>query len=150
MEEAERHGVRSYIFAPCIVYGKGEGFGNIISNQTVNIVKAAKALKRVYKVDEGRPIWPVCHVIDNTSLYTQILRKILSGEEVGHGKDGYFLASPGSVAWDDIYGAMAVALAKCNAVEDDSVVPASKQILEQMGEALGCPQEFVTVIIGGL
>lgn len=56
VEQGEKHGVRTYIFAPCIVYGKGEGFGNKISIQTVAIVKAAHALKRVYKVDEGRPV----------------------------------------------------------------------------------------------
>lgn len=56
IEESERLGVRSYIFAPCIVYGKGEGFGNVISIQTVAVVQAAKAMGRVYKVDEGRPV----------------------------------------------------------------------------------------------
>lgn len=55
-EEADQHGVRSYIFAPCIVYGRGEGFGNKISIQTVAIVKAALAMRRVYKVDEGAPV----------------------------------------------------------------------------------------------
>lgn len=55
-EEAERYGVRSYVFAPCIVYGKGEGFGNKTSIQTVAIVKAALAMRRVYRVDEGAPV----------------------------------------------------------------------------------------------
>lgn len=36
--------------------GKGEGFGNIISIQTVAIVKAAKGAGRVYRTDEGRPV----------------------------------------------------------------------------------------------
>lgn len=36
--------------------GKGEGFGNKISIQTVAIVRAAKAAQRVYKVDDGRPV----------------------------------------------------------------------------------------------
>lgn len=56
IEEAEKYGVRSYIFAPCIVYGKGEGFSNRISIQTVAVVKAAKAMRRVYKVDQGTPV----------------------------------------------------------------------------------------------
>lgn len=43
--------MRCYIFAPCIVYGKGEGFGNRISIQTVAIVQAAKALRQVYDVN---------------------------------------------------------------------------------------------------
>lgn len=149
IEEAERHGVRSYIFAPCIVYGRGEGFGNTISIQTVAIVKAAQAMKRGYKVDEGRPTWPVCHILDNTTLYIEILRTVLGGEELSHGKAGYFLASSGSVAWDDLYTAVAAALAKRNIIGDDSVVPANHSILEQMGEALGCPPQFVPVQIGG-
>ena len=48
----EKHGVKTYIFMPCIVYGKGTGFGNRISIQTVAIVKAAKAMRRVCKVDD--------------------------------------------------------------------------------------------------
>lgn len=38
------------------VDGKGEGFGNKISIQTVDIVQAAKATGRVYKVDDGKPV----------------------------------------------------------------------------------------------
>lgn len=116
----------------------------------MDVVKAAQALKRMYKVDEGRPTWPVCHVIDNTTLYIRILHKILSGEDPGHGRNGYFLASPGSVAWDDLYAAMAAAMAKRNVVCDDTVVSANEHILEQMGEALGCQPEFVSVYVGGL
>lgn len=131
------------------MYGRGEGFGNTISIQTVAIVKAAQAMKRVYKVDGGRPTWPVCHILDNTTLYIAMLRAILGGEELAHGRAGYFLASPGSVAWDDLYTAMAAALAKRNIIGDDSVVPANDSILEQIGEALGCPPQFVPVQIGG-
>ncbi|KAJ6467825.1 hypothetical protein C8R45DRAFT_1063968 [Mycena sanguinolenta] len=153
IEEAEKHGVRSYIFAPCIVYGEGEGFGNKISIQTVAIVKAAKALQRVYKVDRGEPSWPVCHIVDNTTLYLQLLRKILAGEEVPHGKNGYYLASSGSIVWEELYVAMEVALAKRNVVGDAAVVPVlgneDSQILERMGAALGCPKEFVPVQLGG-
>ncbi len=36
--------------------GRGEGFGNKISIQTVAIVKAAKAAGRVYSIDSGRPV----------------------------------------------------------------------------------------------
>lgn len=56
IDTAEAHGVKSYIFIPCIVYGIGEGFGNKTSIQTVAIVKAAKKVGRVYKVDTGGPV----------------------------------------------------------------------------------------------
>lgn len=173
VDEAEKAGVRSYIFTPCIVYGKGEGFGNPVSIQTVAIVQAAYSLKRVYKVDEGTPVsqlfpghecrscgfmntdsaspqtWPVCHVSDNTTLYLELLRKILDGQDPGHGKNGYYLASSGSVAWDDIYEAMAASLEKRHVVADSAVVSATPQIVEQMGQALQCPPAFVPVQIGG-
>ncbi|KAI0186159.1 hypothetical protein EV127DRAFT_439878 [Xylaria flabelliformis] len=149
IEESEKHGIRSYVFVPCIVYGKGEGFGNQISIQTVAIVRAAEALKRVYRVDAGRPTWPVCHIRDNTNLYLELLRKILAGENPGSGKNGYYLAASGSAAWDDLYAAMASALAKRNVVDNDTVVSANEQNLEAMGKGLGCPGALVPVMLGG-
>jgi len=51
IEAGEKYGVKTYIYIPCIVYGEGTGFGNRISIQTVAIVRAAKAMRRVCKVD---------------------------------------------------------------------------------------------------
>ena len=51
IETAEKYGVRSYIFVPCIVYGEGKGFGNKISIQTVAVVTAAKGSGTVYDVN---------------------------------------------------------------------------------------------------
>ncbi|KAI0968991.1 NAD(P)-binding protein [Xylaria arbuscula] len=149
IEEAEKYGVRSYVFTPCIVYGRGEGFGNIISIQTVAIVKAAKALRRVYRVETNRPVWPVCHVTDNTSLYLALMRGILAGENPGYGKNGYYLASPGLAAWDDLYAAIAKGLYKHGIVDDETVAIANDEVLEKMGESLGVPGRMVTVQLGG-
>ncbi|KIW29076.1 uncharacterized protein PV07_04919 [Cladophialophora immunda] len=142
-------GVHSYIFVPCIVYGQGEGFGNRISIQTVAIVRAAQALRRVYSVDSGRPSWPVCHVRDNSTLYLALLRGILAGKRPGSGKHGYYLASSGHVAWEDLYAAMAARLTERGVVDDGAVERATEQTLEQMGAALGCPKELVAVQLGG-
>ncbi|KAJ2969772.1 hypothetical protein NUW58_g5451 [Xylaria curta] len=149
IEEAEKHGIRSYIFVPSVVYGEGEGFDNRISIQTVAIVRAAEAAKRVYRVDTGRPAWPVCHVRDNTNMYLELMRKILANENPGYGKDGYYLAASGSVAWDDLYAAMAKALAKRNIIDDATVVMANDQNLEAMGEGLGCAPDEVPLQLGG-
>jgi hypothetical protein len=46
IDTAKAHGVRSYIFAPCLVYGRGEGFGNLSSIQDVAIVQAAQSAAR--------------------------------------------------------------------------------------------------------
>ncbi|ETS75827.1 hypothetical protein PFICI_12771 [Pestalotiopsis fici W106-1] len=149
VDVAEPLGVHSYIFAPCIVYGKGEGFGNTISIQTVAIVKAAKAARRVYRTDEGKPTWPVCHINDNTSLYTTILKAILSGANPGYGKHGYYLASPGSVAWDDLYDAMAAALHQHGVIDDARVELADRAALEKMAQGTGNPPEMVHFEVGG-
>ncbi|KAJ9604658.1 hypothetical protein H2200_010772 [Cladophialophora chaetospira] len=151
IEQAEAAGVKSYIFVPCIVYGKGDGFGNPISIQTVAIVKAARAARRVYAVDEGRPSWPVCHVSDNTSLYVELLRGILGGKGVGSGKEGYYLASSGGVAWEDLYQAMARRLKERGLVDEEEVVVAKgdEGVLKKMGEGMGCGPELVGLMLGG-
>ncbi|KAB5539502.1 hypothetical protein GE09DRAFT_319738 [Coniochaeta sp. 2T2.1] len=150
IEEGEKLGVRSYVFVPCIVYGKGEGFGNKISIQTVCIVKAAKAVGRVYKVDDGKPSWPVCHVIDNTNLYIDLLRKIVANENPSHGKNGFYLAASGSVVWDDLYSALGQGLAKRKVISDPAVTRADDETLGKLGVEFGCPPEMVAVQIGGL
>ncbi|PYI22760.1 hypothetical protein BO99DRAFT_399839 [Aspergillus violaceofuscus CBS 115571] len=149
IDMSEAHGVRSYIFAPCLVYGRGEGFGNQISIQDVDIVRAAKKLRRVYRVDTDNPSWPVSHVADTADLYLQILRKILSGDEIGYGKNGFFLAASGNLPWNDIYAAMAKGLAKHNVVDDEVVMDADESALARMGEALGVPPSAVAVVLGG-
>ncbi|KAJ5747013.1 uncharacterized protein N7511_008709 [Penicillium nucicola] len=149
IETAEEFGVRSYIFVPCIVYGQGEGFGNPISIQTVAIVKAAKKLGKLYRPDESLLTWPVAHVLDNTTLYLEITRNILSDKDIPHGKHGYYLASSGSIAWNDIYCAMAKALAKRQLIGSDVVELADNESLKQMGNALGCPSPLVSLFLGG-
>ena len=130
--------------------GKSLSFGNPISIQTVAIVRAAKALRRVYSVDDGRPTWPVCHVADNTTLYLAILRSILGSDNPGWGKQGYYLPASGSVAWEDIYSAMGKGLKKRGVVDDDSFLRADDAVLEKMARALDVPKkEFVPIMLGG-
>ncbi|PKK49512.1 hypothetical protein CI102_5141 [Trichoderma harzianum] len=123
---AEELDVKSYIIASCIVYGEGLGFGNKISAQTVAIVRAAKEAKRVYRVDDNSP-----------------------NDNIGHGRQGYYLPSPGSVAWDDLYARMAISLAKKGIVEDEQVKLADDTALETMSRGLNCPKAYVRVQLAG-
>jgi hypothetical protein len=93
--------------------------------------------------------WPVCHIHDTVTLYVQLLRKILSEEHIACNQQGYYLASPGTVAWSDLYKQMAKGLAKRGVVEDDTLHDASDESLEEAAKALGCPKEFVPVEMGG-
>jgi nucleoside-diphosphate-sugar epimerase len=145
------HGVKSYIHIPCIVYGPGTGFGNKISIQTVAIVKAAKALGQVYSVDEGNPVWPICHIHDTVTLYTALLHRILSPRPPPSGERGYYLASAGLVRWSDLYAALAKALYARKAITTPEITSAyAKQgAIEGMGKALGCEPELVALQLGG-
>ncbi|KAK2778489.1 nad dependent epimerase dehydratase family protein [Colletotrichum kahawae] len=149
IEEAQARGVRSYIFAPCIVYGKGAGFGNTISIQTTDIVKAAIASGRVHSVTPDKPTWPVCHISDNTALYLHILQSILNGEDIGYSKNGYYLAASGSVAWDDIYAAMARALKARGIIEHETVAPADNSTWAKMAQGLNTDPSLVEMRVGG-
>jgi hypothetical protein len=100
------------------------------------------------KADESQT-WPVCHLIDNTNLYLQMVRNMLLGRDMGYNKNGFYLAASGSVHWNDMYASMAVALAKRNRVEDATVAQADDAALVTMGEALGVPASLVPVMLGG-
>lgn len=65
------------------------------------------------------------------------------------GRNGFYLAASGSVAWRDLYAAMAKALAQRGAVEDDEVRSATDNDVEQMAAALKCSKELVALQIGG-
>ncbi|GAQ07565.1 hypothetical protein ALT_4886 [Aspergillus lentulus] len=150
IELSESLGVKSYIFSPCVVYGKGEGFGNKVSIQTAAIVRAARATRRVYNPNERDDwAWPVCHLLDNTMLYVEILRKILSSEDIPHGRNGYYLPASGRVRWKDVYASIATALFKRGLLEDSAVHSANDDILGAMAGALDSPKEMVAVQIGG-
>ncbi|KAI4915659.1 hypothetical protein J4E90_004104 [Alternaria incomplexa] len=138
-----------YIFIPCIVYGEGKGFGNKISIQTTAVVKAAKGAGAVYDVNPEGWTWPVCHIDDNSKLYVKLLKSILRDENPGYGENGYYLASSGSVAWYEIYTAMAKALAKRGIIGSPEVKKADEAALDKMAQALSCPKELVAVQLGG-
>ncbi|CAI6327536.1 unnamed protein product [Periconia digitata] len=159
VDEASQLGVRAYIFAPCIVYGAGRGaFGNRISIQTVAVVKAAKALGKVVDVNVPgtESSWPVCHIDDNTALYVAILRAALEGrDDVPFGKDGWYLASSGSVAWKQFYEGVAKPMKKMGVVESEQVErwDGDEEALRGMWGAWGHPGEptleLVRMVIGG-
>lgn len=93
--------------------------------------------------------WPVCHVSDTAELYLTILRAILKGENPPHGKNGYYLASPGSIRWPELYEGIANRLFEKGLIDTDEVVLAGHKEKEQMGKALGCSAHLVRFVLGG-
>lgn len=82
-------------------------------------------------------------------LYLEIMRNILCDQNIGFGKNGYYLAASGSVSWNDLYCAMARGLAKRKVIVTDEVNVVDDTVLEQMGAALGCPKDMVALFLGG-
>ncbi|KAI8170063.1 hypothetical protein K4K49_005438 [Colletotrichum sp. SAR 10_70] len=74
-------------------------------------------------------------IVYNATLYLQLLRAILNGDNPGSGKNGYYLASAGSVAWDDLYAAMAKALFKRGIISTDEVMQADQKAVDIMAKA---------------
>lgn len=93
--------------------------------------------------------WPVCHIQDTTNLYLCLLRQILRGENPDHGKNGFYLASSGNVAWIDVYSAVAQALAKRRIIADATVTTADDVALAKMAEALKTTSASVPIRIAG-
>lgn len=75
---------------------------------------------------------------------------MVSGTDIGHGKQGYYMAASGSQAWNDIYAAMAEVMAKRGVVDDATVGEVSDAALEKAAKALECPKAFVPVQMGGV
>ncbi|RHZ55766.1 uncharacterized protein CDV56_107378 [Aspergillus thermomutatus] len=147
IELSESLGVKSYIFSPCMVC---KYIARYQHNHGLSINTDAKATGRLYNLNErDHWSWPVCHLLDNTMLYIEILRKILSYDAIPHGRNGYYLPSSGRVAWKDVYASIATALFKRGLLKDSAVHPADDGILATMAAALDSPKEMVLLQLGG-
>lgn len=73
----------------------------------------------------------------------------MNEETPGYGKNGYYLAASGSVAWDDLYEAMAKALKARNVITDERVVPADETALGKMAQGLGTESSLVQMRLAG-
>lgn len=82
-------------------------------------------------------VWPVCHISDTVSLYSHILTKILNEEDPPHGRNGYYLASTGPIAWEKVYAAIASALFAKGLIADEKLRPIDQRAIDRMVTALG-------------
>ncbi|KAJ0354221.1 hypothetical protein COL154_011827 [Colletotrichum chrysophilum] len=88
-------------------------------------------------------------IVYNATLYLRILRAILNGDDPGSGKNGYYLASAGSVEWDALYAAMAKALFKRGIISTDEVVQADQKAVDIMAKGMGVDASLVEMGLAG-
>lgn len=70
-------------------------------------------------------------------------------EDPGYGKNGYYLAASGIVAWDDLYEAMAKALRARNVITDERITPADETALGKMAQGLSTESSLVQMRLAG-
>lgn len=75
------------------------------------------------------------HVLDTVSLYFALLNVIVNNKNPNHGKNGFYLASSGKIAWHKIYTGIAKALARNGKISDDKVHLMNDEALGKIAEA---------------
>ncbi|QGA20196.1 hypothetical protein EYB26_007897 [Talaromyces marneffei] len=155
IDDGASFGVRSYIFAPCIVYGKGQGFGNPISIQTVAVIRAAKKMRKIYTVDDSSAVRFIPHktycslfpgIISPTPPHPP-LRYVTSPTDLKIRIE--MAASSGLVKWHDLYRAFSKRLLERGVIDDDTITPADDAALEEIATVLRRRKSFVPAEIGG-
>eukprot|EP01117_Protostelium_nocturnum_P019401 TRINITY_DN8408_c0_g1_i1.p1 TRINITY_DN8408_c0_g1~~TRINITY_DN8408_c0_g1_i1.p1 ORF type:complete len:344 (-),score=131.33 TRINITY_DN8408_c0_g1_i1:163-1194(-) len=98
-ENGEKYGVDVRIICPPTIYGKGTGPVATLSQQVPNIVRGSLKEGQTIVIGKGAGIWDHCHVSDVASLFELITRKVINGETVPKGKEGFFFCENGDHTW---------------------------------------------------
>ncbi|KAF5619784.1 NAD dependent epimerase dehydratase family [Fusarium sp. NRRL 52700] len=101
-ELGQELGVKTHIICSPLIYGKGTGLFNKSSIQIPTMVRAALERGRAMYAGEGLGVWDHTHIEDIAALYTLILAKLVEGEDVPFGKEGFFFANHEKQSWLDI------------------------------------------------
>ncbi|KAI1127903.1 hypothetical protein F5Y10DRAFT_241680 [Nemania abortiva] len=142
-ELAKERGVTNFIVGVPFVYGTGAGNWKKLSQNIPATIKASMALKTVYKFDQDSDFLAV-HISDLAEYYVLILRKILQGEKIPSGEEGYYFAVAHEVGWWDISQGLADALYARGLVTDPTAKfwPSD----DMAAEALELPRQYVRLM----
>ncbi|PYI30019.1 NAD dependent epimerase/dehydratase [Aspergillus indologenus CBS 114.80] len=102
IQTSESLGVKAYVVMPPLVYGRGSGWFKDQSHQIPTLIRNAIASGYAEHVDTGEAKLGHVHVEDLARLYVTLVARILSGEEIPFGRNGYYFANTGSHKWVDV------------------------------------------------
>ncbi|RDX55262.1 NAD-P-binding protein [Lentinus brumalis] len=135
--DADKEGyVRAYLVLPSTIYGLARGplvdaeIMNPQSQQIPALIIASLQRKRAAMVGEGKNIWPNVHIDDVAHLYEVIWDAILSGREIGHGKEGYYFGENGEHRLYDVGKEIGKVLKEMQIAETDEPSKLTKEELE--------------------
>ncbi|TGJ80729.1 hypothetical protein E0Z10_g8034 [Xylaria hypoxylon] len=142
-ELAKEQGVTNLIVGVPFVYGTGTGNWKKLSQNIPATIKASIALKTVYKFDEDSKFAAV-HISDLAEYYVLIVKKILQGEKLPSGEEGYYFAVAHDASWWALAQGLADALSARGLVTDPEVRfwPSD----DMAAEALELPRQFVRLM----
>ncbi|KAI0101627.1 hypothetical protein GGR51DRAFT_324756 [Nemania sp. FL0031] len=142
-EEAKAQGVTSFIVGVPFVYGIGTGKWKKLSQNIPATVKASVALKTVYKFDQDSNFVAV-HISDLAEYYVLLLQKILRGEKLPSGEEGYYFAVAHETGWWEISQGLAETLyARGQVTEPTAKFWPSD---DMAAEALELPRQYVRLM----
>lgn len=85
--------VKTAIISPSTIFGRSNGYDNVVSIQIPFLAKLSVRRGRGFTVYDGNYIWSHVHIADLGDLYQLLLEKLLKGESVPEGRDGYYFGS---------------------------------------------------------
>jgi nucleoside-diphosphate-sugar epimerase len=123
--------VKTYTLMSPTIFGVGTGHFNKLSIQVPFFMRVAVEAKHAQVIGEGASTWSDIHIDDLSDFYEFLISKILSDEDVPHGKKGIYFTETGEHTWMEVSKAVAKAGLKLGALPTEEV---EKLSLEQAAE----------------
>ncbi|OJT13756.1 hypothetical protein TRAPUB_9692 [Trametes pubescens] len=104
--------VKTFIVLPSTIYGLASGplvdagIVNPRSMQIPALIEASMDRRQAGMVGEGRNFHPNVHIDDVARLYCTIIERALAGDDIGHGREGFYFGENGEHTMLDIAQAM--------------------------------------------
>ncbi|KAK1142352.1 hypothetical protein N8T08_007904 [Aspergillus melleus] len=102
IEEGIRFNVKTYIVMPPTVYGHGTGWFKKQSHQIPTLIRSAMKSGHAEYIGTGEVQLGHVHVTDLARLFGLLATKVVAGETVPSGRQGYYFTNSGSHTWLDV------------------------------------------------
>ncbi|EIW84049.1 NAD(P)-binding protein [Coniophora puteana RWD-64-598 SS2] len=136
---ADKEGyIKSYIILPSTIFGIAtgplfdKGIANPHSQQIPFLIKTGISRKQGGVVGEGVARWPCVHIDDIADLYGKVYDAILAGQDIGHGREGFYFGENGHYSWYDLSKAVSQALAEVGRSDKPEPTPFTKEEREKL------------------
>ncbi|KAJ5524238.1 NAD dependent epimerase/dehydratase [Penicillium frequentans] len=94
--------VKTYISMPPTVYGRGTGWFKTQSHQVPNLIQNAIRSRCAEHIGSGLARTGLVHVVDLARLFALLVTKVLEGQPIPNGKDGYYFSNAGDTNWLEV------------------------------------------------